>query len=48
VQECVGNARYFGDLNDKQSEVYELLKKQVYKRLEEEAGTEPNVYYIGL
>lgn len=47
VRECVGNARYFGDLNDPNSEVYELLKKNKYRRLAEEAHTEPNVYYLG-
>jgi len=47
VRECVGGARYFGDLNDPESEVYELLKKNNYSRLAEEAKTEPKVYYIG-
>ena len=46
VRECIGNARYFGDLKDPNSEVSELLKKNKYKQLAEEAKTEPNVYYI--
>ncbi len=46
VRECVGNARYFGDLNDPASEVYELLQRNEYKLLVEEVGTEPNVYYL--
>lgn len=46
VRECVGNARYFGDLNDPNSEVNELLEKNKYKLLAKEAGTEPKVYYI--
>lgn len=46
VLECIGNARYFGDLNDPESEVSELLRNNKYRRLAEEAGTEPNVYYI--
>ena len=46
ARECVGNALYFGDLNDQESQVSDLLKKNKYKRLAERAGTEPNVYYI--
>ncbi len=41
-----GNARYFGDLNDPESEVTELLGKNKYKCLAEQAGTEPKVFYI--
>ncbi len=46
VLECVGNARYFGDLNDPESEVTELLEKNKYRRLAEQVGTEPKVFYI--
>ena len=46
VRECVGNARYFGDLNDPDSEVSELLAKNKYHRLAEEAQTEPKVYSL--
>jgi molybdopterin-containing oxidoreductase family iron-sulfur binding subunit len=46
VRECVGNARFFGDLNDPDSEVNELLEKNRYWRLAEKAGTEPKVFYI--
>lgn len=46
VRECVGKARYFGDLNDPNSEVVELLEKNSHKRLAEQVGTEPKVYYI--
>jgi Fe-S-cluster-containing dehydrogenase component len=46
VIECVGNALYFGDICDPESQVSSLLKKNKYKRLAERAGTEPNVYYI--
>jgi len=46
VRECIGNARYFGDIHDPESEVYEILKKNKSVRLAEKAGTEPNVYYI--
>ena len=47
VRECIGKARYFGDLNDTESEVAVLLKNNKYTRLAEKAETEPNVYYIG-
>ena len=47
VRECIGKARYFGDLNDPESEVAVLLKNNKYTRLAEKAETEPNVYYIG-
>lgn len=46
VQTCMGKAIHFGDLNDASSEVAQLLKKRKWMRLKEEAGTEPNVYYL--
>ncbi|MGA1863266.1 4Fe-4S dicluster domain-containing protein [Deferribacter thermophilus] len=46
VVSCPSGARVFGDLHDKNSEVSKLLKKHKAYRLKEEAGTEPNVYYI--
>jgi len=47
VRECIGKARYFGDLNDPESEVAVLIKNNKHTRLAVKAGTEPNVYYIG-
>ncbi len=49
VATCVGEARNFGDLNDKNSKVYKLLKdaKKV-RRLQEDKGTLPNVYYVSM
>ncbi|GAB4259986.1 4Fe-4S dicluster domain-containing protein [Deferrisoma sp.] len=46
VVSCPSEARIFGDLEDEKSTVSKLLKKHKYFRLKEEAGTEPNVYYI--
>jgi Fe-S-cluster-containing dehydrogenase component len=46
VVSCPAKARTFGDLNDKRSEVSQLLKKYKSSRLKVEAKTEPNVYYI--
>lgn len=47
VDECIGEARYFGDLNDPSSEVSQLIAEEKYKLLVEDLGTEPNVYYLG-
>lgn len=46
VKTCVGKALHFGDFNDPESEVNELLKRHQHIRLKEELGNEPNVYYI--
>lgn len=37
-----------GDLNDPQSEISRLVAENSVKRLREDLGTEPKVYYIGL
>ena len=41
-------ALYVGDLNDPDSEVARLIADNTVKRLREDLGTEPKVYYIGL
>lgn len=46
VNSCVGNARYFGDLDDPESEVSKLAKRDRAFVLYEEAGTQPSVYYL--
>lgn len=43
---CLGRARYWGDLDDPQSDISKFLEGKTYERLLEEAGTEPNVYYV--
>ncbi len=48
VTTCVGRSNYFGDLNDPESYVSQLLTQQGVSRLKEDLGTEPRVYYIGL
>jgi molybdopterin-containing oxidoreductase family iron-sulfur binding subunit len=46
VEACPTDARIFGDLNDPQSQVNQLLGKFRPFRLKEAVGTEPAVYYI--
>jgi len=48
VETCVGGARIFGDLNDKNSEVHSLINNFPIDVLKDEQGTKPQVYYIGL
>lgn len=46
VETCIGDARYFGDLDDPESEVSQLAAQSRAFRLKEEEGTEPNMYYL--
>ncbi len=43
---CIGRATYFGDANDPDSVVSELIASPNVMRLKEELGTEPRVYYL--
>ena len=43
---CIGRATYFGDINDPDSLVSELIASPNVMRLKEELGTEPRVYYL--
>ncbi len=56
VASCPSGARVFGDLSDPESDISQLLAAQGYDRLANnsgemlgpnEAGNEPNVYYVG-
>ncbi len=47
VKTCVADARIFGDLTDKNSEVYKLVKKGAIRLRTKEVDLGPNVYYIG-
>jgi molybdopterin-containing oxidoreductase family iron-sulfur binding subunit len=41
-------ALHFGDLNDPESEVSEIVASAPVKRIRDDWGTEPKVYYLGL
>jgi molybdopterin-containing oxidoreductase family iron-sulfur binding subunit len=43
---CIGRATYFGDANDPESLVADLIGSANVMRLKEEMGTEPRVYYL--
>lgn len=46
VTTCIGRATYFGDLNNPNSLVASLIGTPRVKRLKEELGTKPSVYYL--
>ena len=50
VETCVGGARIFGDATNPDSEISKRLKAagSTLRVLKPEAGTQPNVFYIGL
>jgi tetrathionate reductase subunit B len=48
VEICPVNARIFGDLNDPDSEISQLIRDNPVWVLKPELGTHPQVYYIGL
>ena len=43
---CPVRARTFGDINDPESEVNQLLASRLHIRLREDMGTDPQVYYL--
>lgn len=46
VQACVGKARFFGDLDDPDSEVSQLITERETMQLLPEQNTRPSVYYL--
>ncbi|MFC1592706.1 hypothetical protein ACFL4C_01680 [Candidatus Omnitrophota bacterium] len=46
VVNCPVKARYFGDLNDPDSEVSRLIRDRDGYQILGELGTDPSVYYL--
>ncbi len=46
IEVCPGLARHFGDFNDPDSEVSQLIRNRTYKQLLPEKGTGPSIYYL--
>lgn len=46
VQACPAGARYFGDIEDKNSTIYKLSKSPRVFKLQEHLGTEPKTFYL--
>jgi Fe-S-cluster-containing dehydrogenase component len=46
VEVCPTKCLYFGDLDDPNSEVSNILKKRKFKTLIPEAGTDPQLYFL--
>ena len=46
VVTCIGSARFFGDLDDKDSQISKMVVDFGGKALKAELGTQPAVYYI--
>ncbi len=46
VDVCPTMCMYFGDIDDKESEISQVLAKHNIETLTPEAGTQPNIFYI--
>jgi len=46
VRSCMGKALVFGDINDPESEISTILKKEPIKALNPYLGTNPSVFYL--
>ena len=46
IRLCPERARFWGDFDDPDSEVSKLIQEREYKRLLEDRGTNPSVYYL--
>jgi molybdopterin-containing oxidoreductase family iron-sulfur binding subunit len=46
VELCPAEARYFGDLDDPESDVSKMVKERHVYQLLQEMGTDPHVYYL--
>ena len=46
MQLCLAGARFWGDLDDPESDVSKAIEGRAYRKLREGAGTAPNVFYL--
>jgi molybdopterin-containing oxidoreductase family iron-sulfur binding subunit len=46
MENCIGRARHYGDLDDPDSAVSRLIASREHVRLLADKGTEPSVYYL--
>lgn len=46
VANCIAKARYFGDLDDPNSEVSQIIRTRRGDQLHADLGTDPSVYYL--
>ncbi len=46
MQLCLAGARFWGDLDDPESDVSKAIEGRKYRKLREDAGTAPNVFYL--
>jgi tetrathionate reductase subunit B len=46
VETCPSKVRIFGDMNNPNSQLRELLSKRLYRTKKPEAGTNPQIYYL--
>jgi Fe-S-cluster-containing dehydrogenase component len=46
VEICPTSCLTFGDLNDRESEISNVLKRRNFKRLRTAAGTDPQLYFL--
>lgn len=46
MEYCIGHARFYGDLDDPESEVSKLVAEREYEQLHVDEGTSPSVYYL--
>ena len=46
IKACPNRARHWGDLDDSDSEVSQLIASREYKQLLADEGTKPSVYYL--
>jgi molybdopterin-containing oxidoreductase family iron-sulfur binding subunit len=46
MENCIGRARHYGDLDDPASEVSRLIASREHMQLLAEKGTNPSVYYL--